>query len=118
MRGIGQVNAAFGGGGTRMWSRLLWLLVAVAICGCHSPQNPAGAPPAESPSVTRLTDMVDYPRHVGKRVEVVGEVTDTKCPQVCGVDAWELDAHRGRRMKLRGTLRETVVTQESIGSSD
>lgn len=97
-----------------MWNRLLWLLVVVVPCGCQSPQNPAASPSAESPSVTQLTDPADYPRHIGKRVEVVGVVTNTKCPQVCGIDVWSLDAHRGRRVKLRGTLREIVVTQEAI----
>ena len=97
-----------------MSNRWLWLLVVVIPCGCQSPQNPPAAPNVESPSVAQLTDSADYPRHVGKRVEVVGEVTNTKCPQVCGIDVWALDAHRGRRVKLRGTLRETVVTQESI----
>jgi hypothetical protein len=97
-----------------MRNRLLWLIVVVVPCGCHSPQNPAASPSADPTSVARLTDPADYPKHVGKRVEVVGEVTNTKCPQVCGVDVWSLDAHRGRRVRLRGTLRETVVTQEAI----
>jgi hypothetical protein len=93
---------------------LVWLFVGAVACGCHSPPNPAASPSAESSPVAQLADPADYPRHVGKRVEVVGVVTNTKCPQVCGVDVWLLDAHRGRRVKLRGTLRETVVTQESI----
>jgi hypothetical protein len=90
------------------------LFVITIGCGCYSSPNPAGSPSAESAPVTRLAEQADYPRHVGKRVEVIGVVTDTKCPQVCGIDAWSLDSHRGRRLKLRGTLRETVVTQETI----
>ena len=97
-----------------MRNRLFWLLVVVIPCGCQSPQNPATSPAAEQSAVAQLTDSADYPQHVGRRVEVVGVVTNTKCPQVCGIDAWNLDGQRGRRVKLRGTLRETVVTQESI----
>lgn len=100
-----------------MSNRLLWLFVLVIPSGCQSSQNSAALPNVESPSVAsvpQLTDRADFPRYVGERVEVVGEVTNTKCPQVCGVDVWELDAHRGKRVKLCGTLRETIVTQESI----
>jgi hypothetical protein len=47
-------------------------------------------------------------------VEVVGVVSDTKCPQVAGIDLWSLGAHRGKRLRVRGVLRETVVTPEMI----
>jgi hypothetical protein len=68
----------------------------------------------ESSLALQLTNFEDYALHVGERVEVVGVVTNTKCPQVCGIDVWSLDAYRGKRVRLRGTLRESVVTQESI----
>lgn len=97
-----------------MWYRIFCLLVVVLPSSCHSPQNPADPLPTETHSIPRITDPADYPQHIGKRVEVVGEVTNTKCPQVCGIDVWALDTHRGKQVKLCGTLRETVVTQESI----
>lgn len=99
-----------------MRSLLLWLFVVVS-CGCQTWQAPITSPPDESSSVVRLTNPADYQRHVGLRVEVVGVVTNTKCPQVCGIDVWSLDAHRGRSLKIRGTLRETVVTQESLDTA-
>lgn len=68
--------------------------------------------------VVRLTEQDDYTQYVGRRVEVIGVVTQSKCPYVCGIDVWELGDHRGRRVWLRGTLRETVVTQELIDRSE
>ena len=59
---------------------------------------------------------MDYRTHVGRRVEVVGVVSNTKCPQLAGIDVWNLDAHRGKRLRACGVLRETVFTQEMIDS--
>jgi hypothetical protein len=54
--------------------------------------------------VQLLTLEAELPLHVGKRIEAIGEVTNTKCPYVCGIDACALEAHRGNRMKFSGIL--------------
>lgn len=110
-----------------MGTRHFTLLLILTLCGCQPSQKPAVMPTnepthsaqptdpkRESAPAVQLTTFEDYPSHVGKRVEVIGVVTNTKCPQVCGIDVWSLGAYRGKRVKLRGTLRESVVTQESI----
>lgn len=51
---------------------------------------------------------------VGKRVELVGIVSNTKCPSVLGVDLWELDSHRGQTVRVRGRLRQYIVTAEEL----
>lgn len=96
-----------------MRNRLLPVFGVLALGGCQSVRDQVEMSRDTQP-VVQLTDADEFPPNVGKRVEVVGVVTNTKCPQVCGIDAWELDRHRGKRVKLRGTLRETVVTQEAL----
>ena len=82
------------------------LLTAVALCGCRHATPVAGVVRASSPS--------EYPRLVGQRVELVGVVTQTKCPQILGVDLWKLDSYRGRKMRVTGILRQTVVTRAQL----
>lgn|GEM_PF-6627859 len=82
------------------------LLTAFALYGCRHATPVAGVVRASSPS--------EYPRLIGQRVELVGVVTQSKCPQILGVDLWELDSYRGRKMKVTGILKETVVTRAQI----
>jgi hypothetical protein len=58
--------------------------------------------------------MPDLEQRVGQRVVLEGVVTASKCPQVQGVDAWELENYRGQRVRVSGVLRKTVVTQAEI----
>jgi hypothetical protein len=68
--------------------------------------------PAQAPTLVASRD--DYPLYVDKQIEVIGIVSETKCPQVQGIDAWDLADHRGQRVKLRGILREEVVTRADV----
>jgi hypothetical protein len=53
-------------------------------------------------------------QRVGQRVVLEGVVSNTKNPQVQGVDVWDLEDHRGERVRVSGILRKTVVTQAQI----
>ncbi len=62
-------------------------------------------------SITRSDELKD---HVGQTVELFGIVSRTKCPQVLGVDLWELEAQRGRRVKVTGVLKQQILTREEL----
>ena len=49
---------------------------------------------------------------VGKRVELVGTVSDTRVPQMQGVDLWGFDQFRGKPLHVSGVLRRTVVSSK------
>jgi hypothetical protein len=82
------------------------ILLTVTLCACQHPNRAARVVRASSPS--------EYPGLVGQRIELVGVVTQTKCPQILGVDLWELEEYRGRRMRVTGILRQSVETQAQI----
>jgi hypothetical protein len=83
-----------------------FLLAMVVLFGCHHmPQTS---------SVIRITSPAEYPDLVGKRVELAGEVTRSRIPQILGVDLPQLEEHRGRQVIVTGVLRRTVVTQAQI----
>lgn len=92
------------------------LILVVGLSGCQpAPTSPA-VPSSGTRPVVRLADDADYSRHVGERIEVTGVVVpDVKLPQVCGILVDELEPHRGRRVRLRGTLREWVVSERGDG---
>ena len=99
-----------------MRTRCLLLLLVLGPWSCQTQRGPDVAPRDTTSEVIPLSPDADYPTHVGQRVEVVGVVSNTKCPQVEDIDVWSLDAHRGKRVRVRGVLRETVITQEMIDS--
>ncbi len=68
----------------------------------------------QPPSVVRVTSPAEYPYFVGKRVELAGEVTRSKVPQLLGVDLPQLEDYRGRQVIVTGILRRSVVTQAQI----
>jgi hypothetical protein len=82
------------------------LFAAAVLCGCQHSKPVANVVRPSSPS--------EYPSLIGQRIELVGVVTETKCPQILGVDLWELESCRGQRMRVSGILRQTVVTQAQI----
>jgi hypothetical protein len=53
-------------------------------------------------------------QRVGQRVVLEGTVTNTKCPQVQGVDAWDLHEYRGKRVRISGILRKTVIAEADV----
>ena len=85
-------------------------LVMLALCGCQHPKSTEGG--------VRPSSASEYPNLVGQRVELVGVVTQTKCPQILGVDLWELEEYRGRKMRVSGILRQSVVTQAQIEDTE
>ena len=69
---------------------------------------------AQTPALFRITDASQRKEHVGQQVELIGIVSDTRCPQLLGVDLWELEDYRGRRVRVVGVLRQFTVTQEQL----
>lgn len=61
-------------------------------------------------------DDAKLEERVGQNIELTGIVGNFKCPQVEGVDVWELDAYRGQRVRISGILRKEVVTQADINA--
>jgi hypothetical protein len=82
----------------------------LALCGCQHPESTEG--------VVRPSSASQYPNFVGRRVELEGVVTQTKCPQILGVDLWELEEYRGRKMRVSGILKQSVVTQAQIEDTE
>ena len=78
---------------------LLILMACVLGCRATGPAS-SGAPNLE--------------QRVGQRVVLEGVVTDSKSPQVQGVDVWGLDAYRGRHVRVSGILRKAVVAEADI----
>jgi hypothetical protein len=67
---------------------------------------------------TLVTSPSDYTALVGQRIELVGVVSQTRMPQILGIDVAQLENHRGRRMKVAGILRQSVVTQAQIDATE
>jgi uncharacterized protein YceK len=65
-------------------------------------------------AVTLAAALPDLEQRVGQRVALEGVVSNTKCPQVQGVDAWGLEDYRGQHVRVTGVLRRSVVTQAEI----
>ena len=66
----------------------------------------------------RVSSSAEYVHLVGRRVELVGIVTQSKIPQVLGVDVSELENHRGRKVRVTGILRRSDVTQAQIDEEE
>lgn len=61
-----------------------------------------------------LTSPSAYARLVGQRIELVGVVSQTRIPQILGVDVEPLESYRGRKVSVNGILRQSVVTQKQL----
>jgi len=53
----------------------------------------------------------------GEVVEVVGIVTDSKCPHINEYMCWGLDAFRNKRIRVKGIVSTYLVTDEMIMES-
>ena len=84
------------------------LMSVVMFLGCQQRTSPLAASTAEALALPSME------RRVGQRVELEGIVSNSKYPQIQGVDVWDLDAYRGKRVRVSGVLRKTVVTQADI----
>ncbi len=93
-----------------MRAALTFTLFIAAACflGCQPPAPPASVAPTPSAATP------DLEQRVGQKVVLEGIVTNTKCPQVEGVDAWGLEDYRGQRVRVSGVLRKTVVTEADV----
>ena len=97
---------------TRRAALTFTLYVPVAcFLGCQPPAPSTPVAPAQSAAT------LDLEQRVGQSVVLEGVVTNTKCPQVQGVDAWDLEDFRGQRVRISGVLRKTVVTEADISPS-
>ena len=92
----------------------LGALIAALMGGCTA--TAPSSTPTEMSSHTSVvvTAPEDYSRLVGRRVELVGVVSQTRIPQLHGIDIPQLEAHRGRKVKATEILRQSVVTQAEI----
>ena len=72
-------------------------------------------PPSDA---IRVSSPTEYAQLVGKRVELVGIVTQSKILQILGVDIPELENYRGRNMRVTGILRRSDVTQAQIDTGE
>ena len=84
-----------------------FLVSAACLFGC---QLRTSSPIAS----TQSEAMPNLEQRVGQNVALEGIVSNTKCPQVQGVDAWGLEDYRGRRVRISGVLRKTIVTQADV----
>ncbi len=55
---------------------------------------------------------------VGQEIVEEGVVTNSKHPQINGIGCWGLDEYRGRKVRVRGTIKKIVVTDEMINPKD
>jgi len=53
----------------------------------------------------------------GEVVEVVGVVTDSKCPRINEYMCWGLDAYRNKHIRVKGIVSTYLVTDEMIMES-
>jgi hypothetical protein len=54
---------------------------------------------------------------VGRRVELVGTVTNTAAPQILGVDLWGMEKLTGQRVRVSGNLQRTIITRTGLDTS-
>jgi hypothetical protein len=104
---------------------LVAVAVAILVTGCSSlppsstQENASSTPPVLSSRETIfVTSPSDYTALVGQRIELVGVVSHARVPQILGIDVAQLANHRGRRMKVAGILRQSVVTQAQIDATE
>jgi len=83
-----------------------FLISKACLLGCHHRAASLSVAPAQS--------TLDLEQRVGQRVVLEGIVSDTRCPQVQGVDAWGLEDYRGQRVRVSGVLRKSVVTEADV----
>ena len=86
------------------------LPIIVVLIGCHHMPPPSDA--------IRVSSPIEYADLLGKRVELVGVVTQSKVPQILGVDLPELENYRGRKIRVSGILRRSNVTQAQIDEEE
>jgi hypothetical protein len=53
---------------------------------------------------------------VGRRVELEGTVSETRVPQIQGVDLWGLEQLHGKRLLVSGVLQRTEVSSNGVGA--
>ena len=61
--------------------------------------------------VVQVSSAAQLESLVGRRVELVGVVSNTTAPQVLGVDLWGLEKLAGQRLRVSGILQRTIITR-------
>jgi hypothetical protein len=88
------------------------LVLTAIVAGCASRYvDPLNLPLVDKPE--------DVARSEGKEVRLVGEVSNTKIPQILGVDVESDDPDlRGKQAEAYGILKRYVVTDAQIRAFD
>jgi hypothetical protein len=88
------------------------LFLVIGLFGCE--QHPTSPSASVQSSLAPESRPPDLEQRVGQKVVLEGVVSASKCPQVQGVDVWELEDYRGQKVRVTGVLRKEVVTQAQI----
>lgn len=87
------------------------LVLGIAVCGW------SGRLAAEAVPV--ITEAREIAKHVGQTITIVGEVSDTKVPQILGVDVTsESPDLRGHAAEATGILERYEVTEAQVREMD
>ncbi len=107
-----------------MKSLLLLLFLAGCLSGCSHHESQRAIlhiDPAMSASLREKPIHIEpgarLESFVGKRVELVGTVSDSGVPQIQGVDLWGFERFRGKRLLVSGGLQRTVISSSGEDSS-
>ena len=93
-------------------------LRVVLVCALFlSPASSLGCLPHKhesSGTKGEQAGMSDLEQRVGQRIVLEGVVSNTKVPQVQGVEVRALEDHRGQQVRVSGVLHKTVVTASDL----
>lgn len=84
---------------------LLLMLFLFSSCGSEQTRKPVNKP-----------EKISLQSYVGQYVRIVGIVSNTKIPQIAGVDVDSFNPDlRGERAEVRGILESWEVTEQDLG---
>lgn len=88
---------------------LILLLSLFTVAICH----------AGDVAVPVVTEQTNVAKHVGQRITIVGKVSNTKIPQILGVDvSSDTPDLRGKMAEATGVLERFEVTDAQIKEMD
>ena len=88
----------------------IWLLLSLAaLCGISHAAD----------AIPIITDAKELSKHIGEEVTLVGEVSNSKMPQILGVDVKSDNPDlRGKMAEAHGTLERYEVTKAQADAAD
>lgn len=105
-----------------MKTPLLLLMLACCLAGCGHKESQRGVLNIDPATLSSFGEKIRLERgarlesFVGKRVELVGTVSEAGIPQIQGVDLWGMEQFRGKPLLVSGVLQRTVVSSNEHGS--